>query len=119
MKKRPIAVVLLSCLFLVTGGVGLYFHVADVKTWHPFPTDIIEISLVHLAAIVSGLFMLLGKNWARWLAVVWIGFHFVISFFDFSWQRVVVHGALFALIAYGLFRPEARVYFAGPEKIEV
>jgi hypothetical protein len=118
MKKRPIPIVALSCLFLATGAVGLVFHLIEVKMWHPFPYDIVEISVVHLLALVCGIFMLLAQNWARWLAVAWMGFHFVISFFQ-SWQQVAFHGVLFALIAYGLFRPEAKAYFAGQEKAAV
>jgi hypothetical protein len=37
-----------------------------------------------------------------------------ISFFD-SLQKVVVHGLLLLLIAYFLFRPEARTYFRDRE----
>jgi len=42
--------------------------------------------------------------------LAWVAFHVGISFFD-SLQKVVVHGLILLLIAYFLFRPEARTYF--------
>ena len=32
-------------------------------------------------AIVCGVFLLRGHNWARWLALAWIAFHVVLSAF--------------------------------------
>lgn len=60
-------------------------------------------------------FMLQGRNWARRLALAWIAFHVAISFFD-SLQKAAVHGLLLVLIAYFLFRPDARTYFQHPEE---
>ena len=81
----------------------------------PFPLshadqyDLVWIALVELVAIVGGIFMLRGDNWARWLALAWIGFHVVISFP--SVQQVLIHSVIFVLIAYSLFRREARAFF--------
>jgi hypothetical protein len=113
MRKRPLAVSILSCLFIVTGIVGLGRHLADYKATQPFQYDLVWILIVELAAIVCGAFMLRGANWARWLALAWMGFHVVLSFFH-SLREVVVHGLLFALIAYFLFRADARAYFSPP-----
>jgi hypothetical protein len=113
MRKRPLAVSILSCLFIATGVVGLARHLADFKATQPFEYDLVWIFIVELAAIVSGAFMLRGANWARWLALAWMGFHVVLSFFH-SLREVVGHGLLFALITYFLFRPEARGYFSPP-----
>lgn len=115
MNKRPLAVSIVSWIFIATGTLGLAFHLRDFKGPQPFQYDLVWVSLVRLAAIVSGAFMLRGKNWARWLALAWIGFHVVISFFH-SWQQVLVHGLLFLLIAYFLFRPEASAYFEAAEE---
>jgi hypothetical protein len=56
--------------------------------------------------------MLRGHNWARWLALAWIGCHVILSAFH-SVFEVAVHGLLFAAIAYFLFRPRATRYFRG------
>ena len=110
MKKRPLTVLILGCLFIVTGAIGLASHLTDFKLSKPVESELLWISLVRLLAIISGIFMLLGRNWARWLALAWIAFHVAISFFH-SVQQVVVHGLLFVLIAYCLYRPEVRAYF--------
>ena len=109
MKKRPLAVLIIGCLFIATGALGLAYHLTDFKISKPVESELVWISFVRLLAIVSGVFMLLGRNWARWLALAWIAFHVVISFP--SMRQVVVHGLLFVMITYFLFRPEAKVYF--------
>src|SRR5262245_61457682 len=108
MKKRPLMVSILSGLLIAAGAIGLVYHLTDFKMSKPVQSELVWISFVRLLAIVSGIFMLLGRNWARWLALAWIAFHVVISFP--SIRQVVVHGSLFVLIAYLLFRPEVRAH---------
>ncbi len=62
------------------------------------------------------MFMLQGRNWARWLTVAWIAVHAAFRFFD-SLQKGAVHGLILILIAYFLFRPEARTYFQHSEEV--
>ena len=56
--------------------------------------------------------MLRAFNWARWLAMAWIAFHVVLSFFH-AWPEMAVHGVIFVAFAYFLFRPEANAFFQG------
>jgi len=56
--------------------------------------------------------MLRGRNWARWLLLIWIAYHVILSGVHSLFQ-LVVHGLLFAVIAYFLFRPRASAYFRG------
>jgi len=109
MNKRPLSVTSISCLLAAAGTIGLVYHLAEFKA-HPFQNDILWVSLVRLLAIVGGVFMLRGHNWARWLAVGWIAFHAVLSYFH-SWPELVVHTLLFVGFAYFLFRPQATKYF--------
>jgi hypothetical protein len=83
---------------------------------HAFQYDDALIELTELIAIVCGVFMLQGRNWGRWLALVWIAFHVAFSLFD-SLPKAVVHGLLLVLIAYFLFRPNARAHFQHPEEM--
>jgi hypothetical protein len=53
--------------------------------------------------------MLLAQNWARWLALVWMAFHVAISFPML--RQVAMHFLFLALMAWLLFRPDARQYF--------
>jgi hypothetical protein len=105
--KRPISVLVLSCLYLAVGGIGFVYHFP----WHgPVHQDDLWIELTELLAIISGVFMLRGHNWARWLALAWIAFHVAISFPVLS--RVVIHTVFLALFAWLLFRPGPRRHFA-------
>ena len=115
MNRRPIAVTILGCVLIATGVASLAFHATDFKPSHALPSELVWILLVRIIAIVAGVFLLRGSNWARWLALAWIAFHVAISFLD-SWQKVALHGLILALFAYVLFRPEASAYFRGPGK---
>jgi hypothetical protein len=110
MKKRPLLVTVLSLVLVAAGAVGLVYHLNELDRHQPFQNDFLLIELVRLIAIVSGVYMLRGSNWARWLALVWIGFHVVVSAFH-SLPEFAFHGLLFAVFAYFLFRPQATEYF--------
>ena len=69
--------------------------------------------MVHLSRIlqiVAGVFMLRGHNWARWLLVVWIAFHIVISALHSTFQ-LVLHVFIFTIILYFVFRRDSSAYF--------
>jgi len=110
MNKRPLSVTIIGCLLAATGAIGLVYHLKELKPQHPFQYDIVWVSLVRLAAIVAGVFMLRGSNWARWLALVWMLFHVVLSAFH-SLQEFLVHALLLAVFAFFLLRPPANGYF--------
>ncbi len=114
LPKRPIPVTIISCLLGLSGVAGLVYHLAEFKA-HPMQTDIVWVSLVRLLAIVAGGFMLRGSDWARWLAMVWIGFHVVVSYFH-SWQQMAMHVLVFGAFAFFLFRPAATRYFRHGER---
>jgi len=54
--------------------------------------------------------MLRGLNWARWLLLVWIAYHVLISAFH-SLPQLIMHGFLLVVVAYLLFRPTVSAYF--------
>jgi hypothetical protein len=110
MKMRPLSVTIISWLFIAAGVVGLAYHLTEFKALHPFPSDVVWVSLVRLMAIVCGAFMLGGNNWARWLSVAWLAYHVILSGFH-SLQELVMHSVLLAIFAYFLFRAEASGYF--------
>ena len=109
-EKRPLTVTIMSCLFIAAGTVGLVYHLSDFKAQQAFQYEVVLILLLRITAIVCGIFMLRGSNWARWVAVTWIAYHFILSFFH-SLQEAIMHGLFLALIAYFLFRKEESTYF--------
>src|SRR5437588_10850794 len=107
MIKRPLSITLFGLLFIVTGTVGLVYHITtEFKPRQPFPSELFWISLVRFLAIVGGVFLLRGHNWARWLLLAWMGFHVIISF-GHPVSKFVVHGLLFAALLYFFFRLRA------------
>lgn len=110
MNKRPVAVTVIACLLIAAGVFGLAVHIKELVSQKLFHFEDLWIPIVALLPAASGIFILLGHNWARWLALGWMAFHVAISFFD-SLQKVAVHVLLLALIAYSLFRADARAHF--------
>lgn len=109
--KRPLSMTVLACIYIAVGSIGFAYHLHPIIVNHDLRHDDLLVELIEVAAIVSGAFLLRGDNWARWLALAWITFHVVISFFD-SLQKIAVHALFSLLIGYFLFRPEARAYFS-------
>jgi hypothetical protein len=107
--RRPISVTILVCLYLAIGVLGFAFHFRELLAHQP---DSGWAELTELLAIVSGVFILRGHNWARWLALAWIAFHVVLSAFHTN-RELAIHGLFCAAIAWILFRPEAARYFRG------
>ena len=108
MNKRPIAVLVIACLYILIGVGATIGHSLEFK--NGFATDIVWAMLVNLAGLMAGVYMLRAANWARWLAIGWIGFHVVLSAFH-NMREMAIHALFCAVIAYFLLRPEATRYF--------
>ncbi|HTV82049.1 MAG TPA: hypothetical protein VME18_05320 [Acidobacteriaceae bacterium] len=106
MRRRPFSVTLLACLYLAVGVAGFAAHFRGLLAHQP---DACGIEITEFLAAVVGLFLLLGHNWARWLALAWIAFHVAISIHDP--RRLAIHSAFLILFAWILFRRAARLWF--------
>jgi hypothetical protein len=109
-KKRPIPVTVVSCLLMAAGAAGIIYHGREFAAAPNLGN--VFILLVRLLAIVGGTFMLLGRNWARWLSMLWIAFHVGVSLFH-PLAELAMHVVVLAVFAYALFRADARDYFHG------
>lgn len=110
MPKRPLSVTLISALYLVAGSVGLAYHATELSVRAPLKNDTLLVCFIRLLAIIGGIGALRGRNWARWLLVLWIALHVVLSAFH-SLGQTFAHAVFLALTAYCLFRPPAVNYF--------
>jgi hypothetical protein len=111
MKKRPMAVTVVSWLMIAGAGFGLVRGFMNAKTFWPPERDLIWIVVIDTIGIACGVFMLRGKNWARWLTVLWLAGHVALAS-QFMRQTLLAHLVILALIAYLLiFRPDVREYF--------
>ena len=104
--KRPWPVSVLGLLFIVAGLVGLLYHVGQDR----FGWELALVSLLRLLAVIGGIFLLRGRNWARWLTAAWLAFHVAISAFH-SREQMAAHAVLLLIVAYFLFKDRAADYF--------
>jgi hypothetical protein len=111
MKSRPWSVVVVSCLLIATGPIGMVVQFADFRNVHLLAYDVILISFVRLLAVVTGVYLLGARNWARWLAMAWIGFHVIVSVFH-PLRELAMHMIVFAAFAAALFHRGAAQYFS-------
>jgi len=107
--KRPFAITVLSWLFIAIGVVALAMDVHFVAG-HGWSRDEALIFPVHALAVIAGVFMLRGADWARWLAVLWMVFHLAITVLN-AWRGFAFHAILLAGITFLLFRADARTWF--------
>jgi hypothetical protein len=106
-NPRPISITILACIYIAVGIMGFAYHFREIAV---LQHDSLWIALTEALAIVCGMFMFLGHNWARWLALAWIGFHVILSAFH-SIDQVLMHSIICALIAWALLHPKASRYF--------
>jgi hypothetical protein len=115
MPRRPLSVTLVGWLFIAAGTAGIVYHAPEFDVRRPFGAHLLLAFLVRLLAIVGGAALLRGHNWARWLLIVWLAYHVVLSAFH-SPPELVMHAVLAVVIGYVLFRPAATAYFRqGPD----
>jgi hypothetical protein len=109
MNARPLPVAIISWLLIAAGIIGIAYHAPEFRG-NPFSSDAVLGVSIRLLAIVCGVFMLRGYNWARWLAMAWITYHVVIGGFH-SLPHLLIHALLFLVFAIFLFRPQVTAFF--------
>lgn len=109
MEQRPRSITIIGWFFVIFGSLALLsgvippHHLAELKShWY--------VHLSRILQIIAGAFMLRGQNWSRWLLVVWIAAHIVISALH-SWMMLLMHVVIFSIILFFLFRGNASHYF--------
>jgi len=112
MNKRPLSVTIIACLFIGAGLVGLAYHITEFKPERSFQYEVAWVCLLRLLAVVSGVFLLKGSNWAPWLLLFWMAYHIILAALH-TLRELVIHTLLFAGITWFLFRRPARAYFRG------
>jgi len=87
--------------------VGFVYHLTE----SPLDRWVVLISIVRIIAVVGGVFLLMGHNWARWLMLAWLAFHVVVSAFH-SLSESIAHVVLLIIVGYVLLRQPASKYFS-------
>lgn len=107
--QRPLPVTLVAVIYILSGAVGLVYHAAH-PAWDP---EFLWVEVLRLAAVVAGVFMLRGRDWARWCAVAWMAYHVVLGAFH-DVAQFAVHAVFLVILAWCLFRPASARYFRPP-----
>ena len=108
MDKRPHEVTVIGCIFIAVGVIGFTYHVRELS--RAINLDTALVCFVRLLAIIGGVFMLRGNNWARWLLFIWMVYHIILSAFH-SIRELLMHCVIFGIIIYLLIRRRASAYF--------
>jgi hypothetical protein len=118
--KRPRTITLVAWIFILVGAAGILADLWPLLT--PDASHQIEKlradGLADLApawglralAIIGGVGLLGGANWARWLLALWMLAHVGISLLH-SLGEVLTHCAIFLPILYCLFRRPIQPFF--------
>jgi len=113
---RPIAVTLAGWLFIAAGSIGLIYHAGELLPPSGPTAGAFGVALIRVLAILSGVFLLRGARWARWLALAWLAYHVALSALH-SPLELAVHAAFLALVAWALLAPAASAYFAARQPL--
>jgi len=106
--KRPIPVTVLSILLILVGIIALIGGLLQIS--HGNALEISLASSIRLAAIVAGVFMLMGRSWARWLSVAWFVYHIILSIGHTRFE-LIAHCVFGLVVCVILFSPGAKTYF--------
>jgi len=107
--RRPVPVLVVAGAYLAVGIIGFVVHFRDLLA---NPSEGVWMELTELVAIVAGVFLLRGRNWARWLAVAWIAFHVALSLGNLG--ELVMHALMAVLIVWLLFSADSTRWFLPP-----
>jgi hypothetical protein len=109
MKNIPLSVIIICIVFILAGITGIIYHANE---WQSIgiDTEVVVAFLIRLAAVIGGVFALRGKNWARWLLVLWILYHVALSVFHPA-SELITHFVIAIIVGLCLFNGKANRYF--------
>lgn len=115
--NRPIPVVIVSALFILTGILGIATHINDFRNPNIGSLELVWALVVRLLAVVCGILLLNKIKWARWLAIIWLLYHIAISAFN-SAGETISHIVILIVVHILLFLPISVAYFNRNRKLE-
>lgn len=121
--KRPTSVSVIAWILIVMSAISLLTSTVSLnnpmarelmaKSLLPVPLQFVMLYVGLLITIVSGIAMLKGQNWARFLYVGWSAIGFVIGILTSPMKAAMIPGlVVFAVLTFFLFRPKPNEYFS-------
>ena len=108
-RPRMPSLIVVGAIFVILGALDIWRGIAPLFISGHLAADDTEVLAIGIAAIVGGIGVLRGMNWARWLLAVWTTFHVAISVGQP--KQFVAHLVIFGGIMYLLFRRRASEFF--------
>jgi len=108
--KRPVFVLVIGVLFIAIGLLDIWLGGSPLasKPAHLASDDLLVAS-IGIIALLGGIYVLKGHNWARWLLAAWMALHVALSIRQP--YALLGHVVIFGLLLAGLFHPAASAYF--------
>ncbi|MEO8560996.1 MAG: hypothetical protein ABI601_02910 [bacterium] len=112
MRTSIASVIGVGVLFLALGVLDVYRGVAPLfasASPSHLAGDDVQVLAIGIAALIGGIFVLRGRNWARWLLAGWMVLHVAISIGQPT--ALVAHLVIFGFVTFLLFRSSASAHF--------
>ena len=134
MRTRPTSITVVAWILILMGGISLVTttlmidKIDKVMIDNPAARELISKSPIPvpvqyamtyvglLIMLVSGIAILKGQNWGRWLYVVGTAVGFLIGIIASPLKEAMISGfVVFVVVTFFLFRPKANAYFSDTE----
>jgi hypothetical protein len=130
MRTRPTSITVIAWILILMSGISLVTTtlMIDKVMDNPAARELISKSLIPvpvqyavtyvglLIMLVSGVAILKGQNWGRWLYVVGTAAGFLIGIMTSPLKEAMIPGfVVFVVLTFFLFRPKANNYFSDAE----
>ena len=130
MRTRPTSITVIAWILIARGGISVITTTLMIDTVMndpaarellnkspvPIPVQYAMTYVGLLAMLVSGVAMLKGQNWGRWLYVVGTALGFLIGILTSPIKEAMIPGfVVFVVVTFFLFRPKANKYFSDQE----
>jgi hypothetical protein len=115
MEKRPLPIIIVSILFILTGCLGFAYHLKDLFEPGDNPYESIWVLFLRILAVACGLLLLFRISWARWLAIAWLLYHVFIGALN-STSQMIAHIVFLMIVSVLLFLPVSSAYFQNKDK---
>ena len=130
MRTRLTSITVIAWILILMGGISLVTTtlminpvmnnpaISELMSKSPVPVPV-QYAMTYVALLVmlvSGIAILKGQNWGRWLYVVGTALGFLIGIITSPLKSAMIPGfVVFVVVAFFLFRSKANKYFADQE----
>lgn len=123
MANRPLSITVIAWFSIVVGALSLasdFITLTGLTTHESIGRAAVPIPIQHAMALTGGAvslmcgyFLLHGKNWARWLFVIWYTIQHAYGLLVYPISLARIPGIIiFLVFTYFLYRAQASAYFA-------